>query len=179
MTDQSTLAATFLHGAKSRFREQKSFAERAVAQVADSAMHQSLDEHTNSIVVIMKHLAGNLTSRWTDFLTTDGEKEWRNRDTEFVDDLRSRDELMERWEAGWACLLGAVEALTPADLNRVVTIRGHDHTVIDAIIRTLDHNAYHVGQIIMLARHFAGENWETLTVPPGGSDAYNRAVWKR
>ncbi len=179
MTKSTSTAEDFLGVTIRRFREQKSMAERAVGQLPDAQLYAALDEHTNSIAVIMKHIAGNLTSRWTDVLTTDGEKDWRNRDTEFEDDFRSRDELMSKWEEGWSCLHAAIQSLTPADLTQIVTIRGHDHSVIDAIIRALDHNAYHVGQIVTLARHFAGDQWETLTVPPGESEQYNRRTWKK
>jgi hypothetical protein len=125
----------------------------------------------------MKHVAGNLTSRWTDFLTTDGEKPGRNRDDEFVDTFRGRAELLECWERGWACLRAALAALTPTDLGRTVTIRGEPHTVPLALARSLGHTCYHVGQIVQVARVHAGETWTTLTIPRGGSAEFNQAHW--
>lgn len=155
----------------------KRMAERAIDQVPDRKMHESLSSETNSIVVIMKHIAGNLKSRWTDFLTSDGEKPWRNRDTEFVDDFKSRDELMAFWEAGWQCLFDALRALTVDDLTKTVQIRGHDHTVPMAIHRSNAHIAYHVGQIVMIARIQVGDDWKTLTIEAGQSENFNRERW--
>lgn len=166
-------------GAVATFRYHKNLADRAIVQVTDDALHRALDEHTNSIAVVMKHVAGNLRSRWTDFLTTDGEKPWRNRDDEFVDTFATRDELMAAWEAGWQCPLDALAALSADDLGRSVTVRGEAHSVALATERSLGHTCYHVGQIVLLARHWAGDMWITLTIPRGGSEAYNRAAWSR
>jgi hypothetical protein len=170
--------AAFLASAIARFKAQKSLAERAVGQLSDEQLHLPLDENTNSVAVIMKHLAGNMLSRWTDFLTTDGEKDWRNRDGEFVDEFRSREELMAYWQRGWSCLFSAVDALTAGDLSRTVHIRGQAHTVIEALHRQLDHYGYHVGQIVLIAQVLAKDRWSTLSIPPGGSEEYNRRVWK-
>lgn len=159
-----------------RFRDQKGMAERAVAQVADEQLHVALDENTNSLAVIMKHMAGNLRSRFRDFLTSDGEKPDRDRDGEFVDDLRTRAAVMAAWEEGWGVLFGSLAALTDEDLGRVVTIRGQPHTVIDALVRALAHQSYHVGQIVQLARYLAKEKWETLTIPRGGSGKFNEGM---
>jgi hypothetical protein len=159
------------------FRANKSLADRAVAQVPEDKLHVALDEHTNSIAVIMKHVAGNLRSRWTDFLTTDGEKPNRNRDDEFVDKFMSRQELLDYWEQGWSCLFATLSALTPEDLYKTVTIRGEPHTVPLAMARSLGHTCYHIGQIVQLARHHAGDSWNTLTIPRGGSEQYNRDRW--
>ena len=161
------------------FRSQKGLAERAFSQVTDEQLHQALAPNTNCIAVIVKHMAGNMLSRWTDLFASDGEKPWRHRDNEFVDDVGSRDELLALWERGWACCLAAIEALMPEDLSKNVPIRGEPHTVIRAIHREVSHYGYHVGQIVLIARILAGRNWTTLTVPPGGSEEYNRRVWKR
>ncbi len=177
--EQSYLGECFLQSVTATFRKQKALAERAVEQLSDGQLHERLDENTNSVAVIMKHLAGNMCSRWTDFLTTDGEKPWRKRDTEFVDDIPSRTALMALWEEGWECTFSAVGALQAEDLTKTITIRGHEHTVIEAIHRQIDHYGYHVGQIILIARVLAKESWQTLTVPPGESEEYNRQVWKR
>lgn len=159
------------------YRSQYELANLAIAQVPNAEMHVPLDANTNSIVIIMKHVSGNLLSRWTDFLTTDGEKTWRDRDQEFVDDFSSRDELMAYWAQGWECVLQSLESLSPTDLTETVTIRGEPHTVSLAIQRSLAHTAYHVGQIVMVARIHCGENWETLSIPRGKSQQYNQANW--
>ena len=148
------------------FRALKEQAERALAQADDAAFFAVLDNESNSLAVIVAHLAGNALSRWTDFLTTDGEKPTRHRDAEFdLDPRLTRPELMTRWEAGWRALFAALEPLTAADLDRIVTIRGEPHTVMQAILRQTRHYAYHVGQIVQLARHYRGADWQTLSLP--------------
>ena len=148
------------------FRALKEQAERALAQADDAAFFAVLDNESNSLAVIVAHLAGNALSRWTDFLTTDGEKPTRQRDAEFdLDPRLTRPELMARWEAGWRALFAALEPLTAADLGRIVTIRGEPHTVMQAILRQTRHYAYHVGQIVQLARHYRGADWQTLSLP--------------
>lgn len=171
------IGTEFLSAIKNAFEANKHLADCAVAQVPDDKLHVALDEHTNSIAVIMKHVAGNLTSRWTDFLMTDGEKPWRNRDDEFMDSFGSRAELLECWDRGWAVLLSALQSLTPEDLAKTVTIRGEPHTVPLALARSLGHTCYHVGQIVQVARIHAGDDWTTLTIPRGGSQHYNQANW--
>jgi uncharacterized damage-inducible protein DinB len=179
MDPTSSIDITWQDAAVLGFQYHRLLAERAVAQISDEALHQSLDAETNSIAVIMQHVAGNLRSRWTDFLTTDGEKVDRNRDEEFTDRGASRAELLARWDAGWQALIASLEALTPADITRTVLIRGEPHSVPLAVERSLAHTCYHVGQIVLLARHWAGANWQTLTIPRGGSTAHNQAVWNR
>jgi hypothetical protein len=164
-------------GALTAFRSNKTLADRAVAQVPDERLHMPLDSNTNSIAVIMKHVAGNLLSRWTEFLTTDGEKPWRNRDDEFVDTFSSRQEVLDYWERGWGCLFATLESLRPADLARNVTIRGESHSVPLAICRALAHCGYHGGQIVLIARILSGDNWQVLTIPRGGSSGFNQRVW--
>src|SRR5262249_54148077 len=149
--------AEFLSATINAFEANKRLADRAVEQVPDDKLHAALDPSTNSIAVIMKHVAGNLVSRWTDFLTTDGEKPRRNRDDEFVDTFTSRAELLAAWERGWACLLGTLWSLKPEDLGKTVTIRGEPHSVPLALERSLGHTCYHVGQIVQVARIHAGE----------------------
>jgi len=161
------------------FQSQKQMAEKAAGQVADEKLHVALDENTNSLAVIMKHMAGNLRSRFTEFLTSDGEKANRDRDSEFVDDLHDRAALMGHWEAGWKCLFDALAPLSDGDLARNVTIRGQPHTVADALARALAHQGYHVGQIVQLARFLAKDKWETLTIPRGGSRGFNDAMQKK
>jgi hypothetical protein len=171
------IAAEFLSAIINAFEANKRLADRAIAQVPDDKLHVSLDANTNSIAVMMQHVAGNLASRWTDFLTTDGEKPWRNRDDEFVDRFGSRAELLDCWERGWTCLLEALKCLRPEDLGRTVSIRGEPHSVPLAMERSLGHTCYHIGQIVQVARIHAGGNWNTLTIPKGGSGDFNRQNW--
>ena len=152
------------------FRKQKELAEKAFRQVKDQGFFQKPGDHSNSIAIIIKHVAGNLVSRWTDFLTTDGDKPWRDRDAEFIigpDDTRER--LMAAWEAGWAALFQTLSNLQEADLLKTVTIRREEHTVFQAIHRSLTHTSYHVGQIIYLSRLVTKEDWQWITIPPGQS----------
>lgn len=167
----------FLSATLNVFEAQKQMAERAVAQVSDAGLRTALDEHTNSIAVIMKHVAGNLISRWTDFLTTDGEKPDRNRDDEFVDTFSTREELLAYWERGWGVLFDSLKSLGPDDLETTVYIRGDAHTVPLAIQRSLGHTCYHVGQIVQVARIQAGDDWNTLTIPRGQSEEFNKERW--
>ena len=155
------------------FSYYKSLGEKAIAQVDDTALFAEDEARSNSIAVIVKHLHGNMLSRWTDFLTTDGEKEWRQRDDEFENDIRTREELMHIWEEGWTCVFDALRQLTESDLSKTVYIRQQAHTVPDAIHRQLAHYAYHVGQIVYLGKLHAGQAWRSLSIPRGGSDAYN------
>lgn len=165
LVDGRRVAEVYLEAVKSRFRYMKDLAERALAQVDDDALAWSPGGESNSITVIIKHLSGNMLSRWTDFLTSDGEKPGRDRDAEFVEERLPRQELMERWERGWQVLFAALDALGPDDLLRTVSIRGEPHTVIDAIERQMFHYSYHVGQIVYLAKARAGERWRSLTIP--------------
>jgi hypothetical protein len=166
-----------IESAVAAFQSNKVWADKAIAQLADEQLHLALDPNTNCIAVIMKHVAGNLLSRFTDFLTTDGEKPWRNRDDEFVDTLTDRRELLDYWNQGWNRLFDTLAALAPSDLAKSVMIRGEPHTVPLAIHRSLAHCGYHVGQIIMIARILAGDRWETITIPRGGTTAFNKMVW--
>jgi uncharacterized damage-inducible protein DinB len=159
-----------------RFGAQKAMVEKAVAQLSDAQLRQPLDENTNSAAVIMKHMAGNLRSRFTDFLTSDGEKPGRDRDSEFIDDFPDRAALRAYWEQGWGCLIEALTPLTDADLVKTVTIRGQRLAVIEALVRALDHQGYHAGQIVQLARYLAKDHWTTLTIPRGGSRQFNEAM---
>jgi Protein of unknown function (DUF1572) len=157
-------------------RYYKKLAERAMEQVTDEQLFAVLDHEANSIAIIVKHMVGNMRSRWTDFLTTDGEKPDRNRDCEFVDPVATRAALLADWEAGWKCLFRALEPLTEADLGRKVTIRGEAHSVMQAINRQLAHYPYHVGQIVLLAKHFACDQWRSLSVPRNKSAEFNQRV---
>jgi len=163
-----------------RFRELQQQCDRAISQVPYEQWSRRLDPGSNSIVTIMLHLSGNMISRWTDFLTTDGEKPTRDRDSEFEDPTAlSREALLARWERGWACLFEALAALGEADLDRVVTIRSQPHSVVEAINRQLTHYGAHTGQIVFLCKHLAGPSWRTLSIPRGGSAAFNEQMTKR
>ncbi|HZV71275.1 MAG TPA: DUF1572 family protein [Saprospiraceae bacterium] len=157
----------------------KSLGEKAIKQVNnDEALFWAPDEKSNSISVIIKHLHGNMLSRWTDFLTTDGEKPWRKRDSEFEETTMTREELMTLWNEGWTCLFDALRALTVEDLEKTIYIRNMGQTVEDAIMRQLAHYAYHVGQIVYLARLVNTGDWTSLTIPKGNSDSYNKAKFE-
>jgi uncharacterized protein DUF1572 len=167
---------SFLEDSLTLFRYYKKLAEDAMAQATDRELITVLDGEMNSIALIVKHMAGNMRSRWTDFLSTDGEKPDRNRDSEFVDPPATREDLRRVWEDGWSRVFAALEPLTEADLGRTITIRGEAHSVMQAINRQLAHYPYHCGQIVMLAKHFRGEHWKSLTVPKNKSAEFNRAV---
>ena len=154
----------------------KKLGERAMDQAPDECLFATLDSEGNSIAIIVKHMAGNMRSRWTGFLTSDGEKPDRNRDTEFEEPPATRAELLAMWEAGWACVFSALQPLNDADLARTVTIRGEKHSVMQAINRQLAHYPHHVGQIVLLAKHFCCDRWQTLSVPRKGSAEFNRKV---
>ncbi len=157
-------------------RQYKKLAARAIAQVADEQLFATLDPESNSIAIIVKHMAGNMRSRWTNFLTTDGEKPDRHRDTEFEDPPATREALLELWEQGWQYVFDALEPLTDDDLTRPITIRGEAHSVMQAINRQIAHYASHCGQIILLAKHFQHDSWQTLSVPRGKPAEFLEAV---
>jgi hypothetical protein len=166
----------YLDDARRQFVKLKAQAERAMAQVEDADFFRSPDPESNSIAIVVKHVAGNMRSRWTSFLTTDGDKPNRNRDGEFlVEPGDTRQRLMEQWEAGWTLLFDALAALTPDHLEGSVRVRGELHTVLEAINRQMTHYAAHVGQIVYLAKHWAGSSWRTLSIPRGKSREFDVA----
>jgi uncharacterized damage-inducible protein DinB len=167
---------SYLEDSRALFRYYKTLAERAMAQVNDEQLVAVLDGEMNSIAVIVKHMAGNMRSRWTNFLTTDGEKPDRDRDTEFVDPPATRDALLAMWEQGWKYLLDTLDSLSDEDLQRTVTIRGEAHSVMQAINRQVAHYSYHCGQIVLLAKHFKHDDWKSLSVPRRHSADFNRRV---
>jgi hypothetical protein len=166
----SAVGAAYLKDVIRQYRLYKGYVDKALPRVPDRDLHTELDANSNSIAVVMKHVAGNLRSRFRDFLTADGEKPDRHRDTEFeMPDRASRDVILKSWDEAWAILFGSIEPLTPEDLGRHITIRGEQYLVIEALNRSIAHTASHVGQIVYLARHFAGDNWTSLTIPKGAS----------
>src|SRR5207237_6465600 len=158
------------------FRFYKKMAEGAMEQVTDEQLFATLDDEMNSIAIIVKHMTGNMRSRWTDFLTSDGEKPDRNRDTEFVEPPATRQELLKRWNEGWDSVFHALDPLTDSDLERKVTIRSEPHSVMQAINRQIAHYAYHCGQIVFLAKHFKASAWKSLSVPRNKSGEFNRKL---
>jgi hypothetical protein len=174
MTNDTSVPAAYLEETFRTFRGYKRMADAALAQLDDAAFFRLPDQESNSMALIVKHIAGNLRSRWTDFLTTDGEKPDRDRDQEFVLAAGdSREELMRYWERSWKITLDSVQSLKPEDVLRTVTIRGTPHTVLEAMSRSVAHAAYHVGQIVFLAKHLLGADWKTLSIPRGKSKEFN------
>jgi hypothetical protein len=172
---QTDLASAYLDEARRSLRGHKRLAEGAIVQVSDDQLFQQLDPDANSIAIIMKHISGNQRSRFTDFLTTDGEKPNRHRDTEFEMPARpSREELMRMWEEGWQKVFSALDPLRPEDVSNTVTIRGEPHTVLQAINRQVAHYAYHVGQIVLVAKHLRGPEWKTLSIARGQSTQFEK-----
>ncbi|MGI8734607.1 MAG: DUF1572 family protein [Pyrinomonadaceae bacterium] len=175
-----SIAQHYLEDSLASFRAYKKLAEKALAQVSDDELFAAIDEESNSIGVIMKHMAGNMLSRWTDFLTSDGEKPDRNRDMEFViESQTTKAELVVYWEKGWDCVFKAVEQLQPDDFARKVSIRGEEHTIVQAINRQLTHYAYHIGQIVFLAKHFRSVDWKSLSIPRNRSAGFNEYLEKK
>jgi len=167
---------SYVKDSASLFAYYKKLGENAIAQCPDSGLLAPIDAQANSIATIVKHMAGNMRSRWTDFLTSDGEKPSRDRDAEFAEPPKNRTEILDLWDGGWKCLFTAFATLNDADLTKTVSIRGEEHSVMQAINRQIAHYSYHVGQIVFLAKHFAGTNWKSLTVPKNKSQEFNADV---
>ncbi|HEV3469066.1 MAG TPA: DUF1572 family protein [Pyrinomonadaceae bacterium] len=170
------LGEIYLKDALERFRGTKRLGDGAAAQVSDEEFFRALDPESNSIALIMKHMAGNMRSRWTDFLTSDGEKPDRRRDSEFESEGEDRRAIEDAWEAGWRLVFDAVGSLRPEDLTRTVTIRGEPYTVVGAVNRQLEHYGYHTGQIVFLAKHFKSSAWRSLSIPRGQSETFNAGM---
>jgi hypothetical protein len=167
---------SYLEDSLSILRHHKKLADSAMAQVTDDELYLLIDDESNSIAIMAKHMAGNMLSRWTDFLTSDGEKPNRNRDSEFTEPPSPRAALMEYWQKGWNCMFAALQPLTDEDLGRTITIRGEKHSVMQAINRHVAHCSYHCGQIVFLAKHLRPDTWKTLSVPRGKSEEWNQRV---
>lgn len=169
----------YLNSVKKQFEYYKMLGEKTFAQLSDEQLFWQYNEESNSIATIVKHLSGNMLSRWTDFLTADGEKEWRNRDNEFENDLQTREELLSKWNEGWQCLFDAISALTNADLEKEIFIRNQGHTVLEAINRQLAHYPYHVGQIVFIGKMLRNGKWTSLSIPRGNSNQFNADRFSR
>lgn len=163
----------YLTSVEKQFTYYKLLGEKTIAQLTDEQLFWQYNSESNSIAVIVKHMSGNMLSRWTDFLTSDGEKEWRSREGEFENTINTREELLARWNEGWECLFSALRLLTPEDLQREVFIRNQGHTVTEAINRQLAHYPYHVGQIVFIGKMARDADWTSLSIPKGKSDSYN------
>ena len=162
------------------FEKAKKLADKAIAQLKDEEFFIALDEESNSVAVIMKHIAGNMFSRWTDFLTSDGEKPNRNRDMEFViEPSTTKKDVIDYWERGWKCVFEALQPLRPEDFEKTVTIRGEKHTIVEAINRQMAHYSYHIGQIVFLAKHFRSADWKSLSIPRNRSAEFNAMMTKK
>src|SRR5215813_13095032 len=168
------IVQNYLDDSRSAMRAYKKLAEKALAQIKDEEFFVTLDEESNSVAVVMKHMAGNMISRWTDFLTSDGEKPNRNRDMEFVIEANTtKADVLDYWERGWACVFAAAEPLKPEDFEKTVEIRSEKHTIVQALNRQMTHYAYHIGQIVFLAKHFRSAQWKSLSIPRNKSADFN------
>ncbi|WP_281615075.1 DUF1572 domain-containing protein [Flammeovirga sp. SubArs3] len=170
---------TYLESIKKQFDYYKFLGEKTFEQVPDEKLFWQLNKESNSISMIVKHLNGNMLSRWTNFLTSDGEKEWRNRDEEFDNDIKTKEELLLKWNEGWECLFNAINSLTEKDLDKIVYIRNMGHSVSEAINRQLAHYPYHIGQIVFIGKVIQNESWKSLSIPKGKSKEYNQNKFSR
>ena len=163
----------YIQSARKQFEYYKVLGDRTFAQLNDEQLFWQYNEDSNSIAVMVKHLWGNMRSRWTDFLTSDGEKEWRHRDSEFEADIKDREELLAKWEEGWNCLFTALDSVNEGNFHQLVYIRNQGHTIVEAVNRQMGHYSYHVGQIVFLGKMMKGSEWTSLSIPKGQSKAFN------
>jgi hypothetical protein len=166
--------SSYLESITKQFQYYKLLGDKTFEQLHEDDIHWQFNSESNNIAIIVKHIVGNMLSRWTSFLTEDGEKEWRRRDTEFEDAYSTKEDMLVAWEKGWQCLFDAILSLTENDLERIIYIRNQGHTVTEAINRQLSHYPYHIGQIVYVGKMVKGENWQSLSVPKGKSSAYNK-----
>ncbi|CAM1340391.1 DUF1572 family protein [Tenacibaculum aestuarii] len=167
------MQSSYLISIKRQFEYYKSLGDKTFTQISNEHFFWQVNEESNSIAIIAKHIAGNMLSRWTSFLTEDGEKSWRNRDEEFMNSFTTKEEVLEYWEKGWSCLFNAINSLSEEDLEKIVYIRNQGHTVIEAINRQLCHYSYHVGQLVFLGKMLQNKNWNSLSIPKNASKNYN------
>ncbi len=173
------MSNNYLANIKKQFTYYKMLGDKTFQQLTDDELFWQYHQESNSIAIIVKHLWGNMLSRWTDFLTTDGEKEWRNRDSEFEADIPNREVLIAKWEEGWACLFNALNSVNETNFNTVIYIRNNGHTITEAINRQLAHYAYHIGQIVFIGKMVKGATWVSLSIPKGASNAFNEAKFAK
>lgn len=165
---------SYLSSTKKQFEYYKSLGDKTFSQLSEKEMFEQLNDESNSIAIIVKHIVGNMLSRWTNFLTEDGEKSWRNRDDEFINTYKTKEEILENWEKGWQCLFDAINSLEEKDLENIIYIRNLGHSVTEAINRQLCHYSYHIGQIVFLGKLLLKNNWQNLSMPKGTSKEYNK-----
>ena len=171
--------ATYLESIRKQFEYYKMLGEKTITQLPDDKLFWQYNDESNSVAIIVKHLSGNMLSRWTDFLTSDGEKEWRNRDAEFQNDIKSKEELIQKWNDGWNCFLNTLKSLKEDDLSKIIYIRNEGHTVMEAINRQLAHYPYHIGQIVFIGKMICNEKWIALSIPKGNSSSYNKEKFSK
>ena len=174
----TTIPQNYLESIKKLYRYYKSMGDKSLAQINDEQIHFKFEEYSNNTATIVKHIAGNMLSRWTDFLTADGEKEWRNRETEFDDTFSTKEEMLAYWEKGWNCLFEAIDPLTENDLDKIIYIRNEGHTVLEAMNRQLAHYSSHIGQLVFVIKALKSEDWQTLSIPRGKSKDFNQKKFK-
>ena len=170
---------SYLDSVKKQFEYYKILGEKTIEQIPNEKLFWQLNEESNSIAMIVKHLNGNMLSRWTNFLTADGEKDWRKRDEEFDNDINSKKELLNKWNEGWECLFNTINSLTEKDLEKEIYIRNMGHSVTEAINRQLAHYPYHIGQIVFIGKIIQNENWNSLSIPRGKSKEYNNEKFSK
>lgn len=169
----------YLQSALKEFKRYKNLGDKTFGRLSDEDIHWHANEESNSIAILVKHMAGNMRSRWTNFLTEDGEKEWRNRDTEFEDSFTSKEEMINAWEEGWDTVFNAMGSIGQHNFDSPVYIRDEKHSIVEAVNRQLGHYAYHTGQIISIAKNILGKDWESLSIPKGGSREFNQSMFRK
>lgn len=173
------VSQNYLESSIKQFEYYKSLGDKTFAQISDEEIHWQFNEDSNSIAIIVKHIVGNMLSRWTNFLTEDGEKTWRQRDTEFEDTYTSKAEMLADWEKGWQCLFDAIQPLKSEDVSSIIYIRNQGHTVLEAMTRQLCHYSYHIGQLVYVGKMITSTNWTSLSIPKGNSASYNKEKFKK
>ena len=173
------LSEQYLESAIKEFQRYKTLGDKTFARLSEKEIHWRFNEETNSIAIIVKHMVGNMLSRWTNFLTEDGEKPWRKRDTEFEDPYSSKEEMLQAWENGWQCVFKALRTINEDNFHTHIRIRNEQHNIFEAVNRQLGHYAYHTGQIITTAKNILGERWQSLSIPKGGSEEFNNSMFKK
>ncbi len=173
MTQKSTIQENYIQSAKKQFEYYKSLGEKTFDQLSEEEIFWQYNAESNSVAIMVNHLYGNMMSRWTDFLTTDGEKEWRNRDSEFESIIQTKEEMLDKWQQGWICLFTALDSINDDNFDTVILIRNQRHTIVEAVNRQMMHYAYHSGQIVYVGRMIRGPQWQSLSIPKGQSEEFN------
>jgi hypothetical protein len=175
----NSINADYIINIQSLFHYYKELGDKCLAKLSEKKLNEVISTESNSLAIIINHMAGNMRSRWTNFYLEDGEKEWRNRDTEFISSSLSKNQLIENWESGWTCLFKVIDDISEQDLSKTVLIRNEKHFVMEAINRQLAHYAYHTGQLVFLAKYLLGDSWESLSIPLNKSDDFNKSMFRK